>query len=127
MSFRFDPSDGLVIVRAELTGPDGIAVINLALDTGATRSLVNAGILVSIGCDPALADERYQVTTGSGVEFVPVVTVKRLSTLGMTREGFSLLSHTLPPSSCVDGLLGVDFLHGTSLHIDFRQDVISLS
>jgi hypothetical protein len=31
-----------------------------------------------------------------------------------------VLGHTLPPSSGVDGLLGLDFFRGLCLNIDFR-------
>jgi hypothetical protein len=68
VTFAFDPQSGLIIVRAELTGPSGSGVPRLALDTGATTSLVNVAMLVAIGYDPALTRERVQVTTGSGVE-----------------------------------------------------------
>jgi hypothetical protein len=34
MNFPFAPQQGLVIVRAELWGPSGSAVLRLALDTG---------------------------------------------------------------------------------------------
>ena len=43
MSFPFDSQQGLIIVHAELWGPSGSAVIRLALDTGATGTLVNNG------------------------------------------------------------------------------------
>jgi hypothetical protein len=66
MSFSFDPKKGLVTVRAELWGSAGSAVLRLALDTGATGTLVNVGLLVAIGYDPALSPNRIQVTTGSG-------------------------------------------------------------
>lgn len=67
MTSPFDPRQGLVIVPAELSGPTGSAVLQLALDTGATATLVNVAMLVGIGYDPALAPTRVQVTTGSGV------------------------------------------------------------
>ena len=55
MSFSFDRKQGLVIVRAELFGPsrNRNAILQLALDTGATSKLVNIAMLVSIGYDPA--------------------------------------------------------------------------
>jgi hypothetical protein len=71
MSFPFDPQQGLIIVPAELWGPNGSAVLRLALDTGATGTMVNTGMLVALGYDPALIPDRVQITTGSGVEFVP--------------------------------------------------------
>ena len=71
MSVPFDAQQRLVIVRAAVNGPSGTAVLRLALDTGATGTLISVGMLVALGYDPALAPERVQVTTGSGVEFVP--------------------------------------------------------
>ncbi len=126
MSFSFDPLQGLIIIRAELEGPSGAAVLRLALDTGATGTLINAGMLVSIGYDPALAQDRVQVTTGSGVEFAPLIVANKLAALGQERTDFAVLCHTLPPSANVDGLLGLDFLRGRHLNIDFRNGQISL-
>jgi len=127
MSFPFNPHQGLVIVQAELDGPSGKAVVRLALDTGATGTLINAALFVAVGYDPALAPNRIQVTTGSGVAFVPRISVNKISALGQERENFPILCHTLPSSASVDGLLGLDFLRGQMLTIDFRNGQIDLS
>ena len=127
MSFRFEPRLGLVIVHAELTGPSGEAVLRLALDTGATSTLVNVGILVALGYDPALAPDRVQVTTGSGIEFAPRIVLDKITALGEERTSFPVLCHTLPPSAGVDGLLGLDFFRGHGLTIDFRLGEVTLS
>lgn len=82
MNFPFDPQQGLILVRVELWGPSGSAVLRLALDTGATFTVVNIGMLVALGYDPALLSDRIQVTTGSGVEFVPRVPLAKLIALG---------------------------------------------
>jgi gag-polyprotein putative aspartyl protease len=120
VSFPFDPRRGLVIVRAELWGPAGSAVLRLALDTGATGTMANIGMLVAIGYDPALSPDRFQVTTGSGVEFVPRVTLAKIMALGQELTAFPVLGHTLPPSAGVDGLLGLDFFRDKRLTLDFR-------
>jgi predicted aspartyl protease len=125
MSIPFEPLTGLIIVRAELEGPSGSAVLRLALDTGATATLVNVGMLVSIGYDPAIVAERFQVTTGSGVEFVPRITLKKITALGQEKTDFPVLCHTLPPSAGVDGLLGLDFIRGQRLTVDFRSGQIT--
>ena len=127
MSFQFDPQDGLIIVRAELWGPTSSVVLRLALDTGATSTVVNAGMLVAIGYDPALLPERVQVTTGSGVEFAPRVTLSKIAALGQERAKFPVLSHTLPPSAGVDGLLGLDFFRGQNLTVDFRDGRVTVA
>jgi hypothetical protein len=119
----FDPHQGLIIVNTQVVGESGTALLRLALDTGATTTLINAGMLLSVGYDPALSPDRVQITTGSGVEFV---TLKRLIALGKQLTDFPVLCHTLPPSSGVDGLLGLDFFRGNKLEIDFKQGTITL-
>jgi len=121
LNFSFNPRAGLIVVRAELTGPGGSGILQLALDTGATTTLINVAMLVALGYDPALSPERTQVTTGSGVEFVPRVNLQRLTSLGLERYGLQVLAHTLPPTTGVDGLLGLDFFRGLHLSLDFRE------
>ncbi len=126
MSVSFSSQQGLIIVGAEIEGTLGDVVLRLALDTGATSTVINVGILVAIGYDPALASERFQITTGSGVEFVPRITLKKIVALEQTLVNFPVLCHTLPPSTGVDGLLGVDFFQEQTLTIDFSNRKISL-
>ena len=127
MSFPFDSQQGLVIIRTELWGPTGSIVLRLALDTGATGTVVNIGMLVTIGYDPALVPDRIQVTTGSGVEFVPRVALDKIAALGQERTDFPVMGHTLPPSAGIDGLLGLDFFRGQSLTLDFRTGQVTLA
>jgi predicted aspartyl protease len=116
----------LIIVRAEVWGPTGSAVLRLALDTGATVTVLSIAMLVAIGYDPALSPARVQVTTGSGVEYAPRVTLSRIVALGQERVDFPVLGHTLPPSAGVDGLIGLDFFRGQSLAIDFRMGRVTV-
>ena len=91
MSAQFDPQQGLIIVSAELWRPRGSGVLRLALDTGATGTVVNVGMLVALGYDPALAPDRVQVTTGSGIEFAPASFWKRSSLWGTSAPVFRYL------------------------------------
>jgi len=126
VSYVFNPDRGLVVVQTEVFGPSGSMVLRLALDTGATGTLISVAPLTAIGYDPSLAPERVQVTTGSGVEFAPRILVAQLRVMGQERVDFPVLAHTLPPSASVDGLLGLDFLRGQVATIDFRRGIISL-
>jgi len=127
MSVPFDAPRGLVVVQAAVDGPSGTAVLRLALDTGATGTVINVGLLVALGYDPALVPERIQVTTGSSVEFVPRVPLQKIIALGQERINFPVLAHTLPSSAGMDGLLGLDFLRGQTLTVDFRTGTITLT
>ena len=126
MNFHFNAEQGLVIVMTELVGPSGNAILRLALDTGATSSIINIAMLVSIGYDPALDPSRNQITSGSGVEYVPRVSIYKFNTLGQIKVNFPVLAHTLPPSAGIDGLLGLDFFRGNSLTVNFRDGLIHL-
>jgi len=126
MKFEFDPTQGLIIIPTRLHGLGRDTIVRLALDTGATSSMINWDIGVLLGYDPASSKERIQVTTGSSVEFAPRIAVKRVEALGMCRENFPVLCHTLPPSASVDGLLGLDFFRGVRLVVDLQKGIITL-
>jgi predicted aspartyl protease len=127
VSYSFDSERGLIVVQAEVFGPSGSIVLGLALDTGATGTMINVAPLTAIGYDPSLVPDRVQVTTGSGVEFAPRIAVAQMRAMGRERTHFPVLAHTLPPSASVDGLLGLDFLRGEVLNIDFRRGIISFT
>ena len=120
MKFHFNPDEGLIFVPTKIWGPNGDSILRLALDTGATRSLVNWDVIVLLGYDPAIVSERIQMTTVSGVEYVPSVSVEKIESLGHKHINFPILCHTLPPSATVDGILGLDFFRGYRLIIDLK-------
>ena len=127
MSFSFDPQQRLIIVRAKLWGPSGSAVLRVALDTGATYTVMNTEILVALGYDPSLKPDHIPITTASGVKRVPRVLLDKIMVLGQESAEFPVLGHTLPPSAGIDGLLGLDFFRGRSLTIDFRIGQVVLA
>jgi hypothetical protein len=126
MNLNFNPKEGLIIVPTRLFGPNGDAIVHLALDTGATGSLINWDVAMLIGYDPAIVRDRVQVTTGSGVEFAPRIKVFKIQALERTIEDFPIICHTLPPSANVDGLLDLDFFRGTHLGIDLISGLIKV-
>ncbi len=127
MITSFNPSRGLIVLKAQLWGPANDILLNLALDTGATGTLISQTRLMEVGYDPVTNPERFQITTGSGIEFVPRVTLKRVMALGQERIGFPVLCHNLPTNTRIDGLLGLDFFRGQNLNIDFRIGQITLT
>ena len=61
------------------------------------------------------------------MEFVPRITLDKIVALGQERTHFPVLGHTLPPSAGIDGLLGLDFVRGQTLTVDFRTGTITLT
>jgi hypothetical protein len=81
VSLSFKPKEGLIVVPTRLWGPNGDTLVRLALDTGATGSVVNWDVIVLLGYDPAIVSERVQMTTGSGVEFVPRIMIEKIEAI----------------------------------------------
>jgi len=125
MKITFDPTQGLIVIPTRLYGLHTDTIARLALDTGATGSMINWDVAVLLGYDPASTEERIQVTTGSGVEFAPRIVVKKIELLGRTLEDFPILCHTLPPTATVDGLLGLDFFRGVRLVVDLQAGIVT--
>jgi predicted aspartyl protease len=126
MTLEFDGSAGLVVVPTRIHGPKGTAILQLALDTGATTTLINSEVLALIGYESKTSADRIPVTTGSGLEFVARVQTEKIEALDQSRRSFPVLSHTLPPTAMVDGVLGLDFFRGLRLILDFRAGTIVL-
>ena len=126
MKSPFDPTKGLVVVLARLWGPEGDTVARMALDTGATGTLISWDVAVFLGYDPSAVQVRKQITTGSGVEFAPQIPIDRFEALGIKKSNFLVLCHTLPPTAGVHGGLGLDFLRGQRVVLDFRSGMLTL-
>ena len=123
---NFNPKHGLIIVTVHLYGPSGEHAALLALDTGASSTLVSKEILTVIGYEPDSLPKTVNFTTGSGVESASRVTVDRLEALSQSRPNFSVIAHTLPPTASIDGVLGLDFFRNHVLTLDFQRGVITL-
>ena len=126
MSFKFDPREQLVVVTARIVGPAGDVTVHLALDTGASSTLIawNALKLAGYGLDNQ--SSQVEMITGSGTEYVPKIKLRQIDSLGKRRRGLEVVAHTLPAGASVDGLLGLDFLRKLRLTVDFRKNTITL-
>jgi gag-polyprotein putative aspartyl protease len=127
MTASFDPTQGLIIVEARIVGPTNNATLNLAVDTGATTTFVEEAVLAFIGYTQADATNKFDVLTASGIGTVLEVPARSLTALGETRGGFPIQSHTFPPGTSHDGVLGLDFFRGNVLTIEFVKGEITLA
>ena len=115
-----------MLVRVEVSGPLCSIVLRMALDTGATSTVISRARLIQAGYGPADAIGTVQMTTGSDV--VPAVRILVLSvaSLGQVMEKVTVIGHDLPPAASVDGVLGLDFFRGRHLELNFRKGEITL-
>jgi len=126
VSVRFDRTRGPIVVLAAIWGPRTRADASLLLDTGAVCTAVSIELLEHVGYHVAQAPDAVRIITASGIERAPRVVVARMGALGRERTGFPIIAHTLPPAAKLDGVLGLDFLRGHRLVVDFREGLVSL-
>lgn len=127
MTYSFDPNDGCITVFVQVVGPLAAVQAKLALDTGATVTGWSLDLLSAIGRDPHATGHQTSVTTGSQVESMALVRVPNVVALGHRARGLIVLAHPLPPTAGLDGVLGLDFLEGHVLTIDFHAHTLTLT
>ena len=124
----FNPNLSLISLRLTVGGVDADTFRNVivALDTGATITIIPTEIAVALGYDPASSNRQMQLLTASGTASAKLVTVQKLTAIGETVENIDVLCHDLPGNSGVKGLLGLNFLKHFDLNISFSTGTVEL-
>ena len=116
----------LLLTKAAISGPAGVKVVRLLVDTGSVYTIVPVEVLESVGCSPAVSPEHVRLITGSGYIIAPRVRVVWLQCLGQKVDQMAVVAHTLPFGSLVDGLLGMDFLRPFRATILIAEGIIEV-
>ena len=123
--YRFDPDAPVITLYARLSNSRTRRIL-MALDTGSTYVLIPWDIAEALGYEPAYSKRKVDITTASGTEKAPLITVKRVSVLGKEVRDVACVVHDLPETSRVDGLLGLSFLKKLKLYLDFQASILEL-
>ena len=126
MGYKIDPDAPVIVLSITLEGEDIEKKINMALDTGATYTMIPWEIAEMLGYKPGASKERIPLITASGVERAPLITLKSICVLGKDADNVQAVVHNLPEKSYVDGLLGLSFLKRFKLSLDFRTGILEL-
>ena len=116
----------LLTTRGAIHGLRGTRVLQLLVDTGASRTILPSELLVSLGYDPSASPERVRLVTGSGYLMVPLVKVQRFQALGKERTPMMVVAHTLPSGLGAEGVLGMDFLRFVDARIQVKRGFIEV-
>ncbi|MCX6340097.1 MAG: retropepsin-like aspartic protease [Candidatus Aureabacteria bacterium] len=117
--------EGIISIYVVLKGHITSRTIKMALDTGATYTMIPIEIARDIGYDPTLTKRRIEISTANGLIFVPLITVLEISFMGLTLKSIDVICHNLPSESPVEGLLGLNFLIHLPAFIEFYQKIHS--
>lgn len=118
---RFDPLSPVIVVEVELEAHGIRRTVDMALDTGATYTVIPWLLARGLGFDPELAERHVSLATASATGRAPLLVVDRVWALGVDAAGVQVVCHDLPRSSRVRGLLGLSFLRRFDVDLHFRR------
>lgn len=113
-------------MSAILRGPNGPVECTLALDTGASGTQINRDILVAAGYDVTDRSDPVRMHTAGGVVRGYRIRTDLLTCLGHTATRLRVACITITATTRIDGLLGLDFLRGRVLTVDFARGRMAL-
>lgn len=114
-------SPDLLSVYAIVLGPRTWRGLKVAVDTGATYTMLPPEVLLDIGYDPTKTDRRLELSTANGLVIAPLVHIREVKCLGLTVREVDVVAHHLPPESPVEGLLGLNVLRHFWPFQEFRH------
>ena len=124
-SYPFERPDENSLI--ELTAELNDSSFPVILDTGATHTVIDFGVLIEEGY---LLDDTRGLTffeTANGIKEANIFQVKQLSCLGVTRTNFEISAYLLDdPQASAKGVIGLDFLDGLEVCIDLKQNTVTL-
>lgn len=125
LHISFDSEENLIYLLATIYGPNGRRTLNLALDTGATSTLVSSDIINALGYE-VIADKKIRLIMGGGVDYAQQVTVQKLNVADQQVKNLTVTCFNLPQESGLDGLLGLNFLRHFDTEINYSNSTLIL-
>ena len=117
--FPLDVRQGIITLHARLYGPQACRLIRVALDTGASYTVISPRIISELGYGSKKYKRRVVMTTASGTIAAPLVALNAIQCLGQKISAFRIACHDLPSELMIEGLLGLDFLRRFDVYLRF--------
>jgi predicted aspartyl protease len=119
---RFNPARNLILVRGRIWGRKGqLESLQLALDTGASETIVAPDVLDRIGYSPREGEAITGIRSAVGSKPGYLIRVARFSCLGFESSDFRIHAHDLPEGLGIDGLIGLSFLRQFNYEISSQE------
>ncbi|MFH0924430.1 MAG: retropepsin-like aspartic protease [bacterium] len=122
--FTFNPNHSIIICHGQIVSPKIELSLKMAIDTGAIFTIIPVESAVAVGQDPFISKRRIEITMGSSIEYVFIITLPVFKALGIEIKDMEVVCHNLPSPSPVEGLLGLNFLKRAKAIINFSNNTI---
>jgi predicted aspartyl protease len=128
MKYRFekDPEGGIILVNVEI---DGRYVFKMVLDTGASRTTIDATALYMADYNIGSATTTSAIETANGIVEVEVFEVNSLTAFGHSKHNLSVQAYDFFAHGILsdyDGLLGLDFFEDTTFCINMINNTVEI-
>lgn len=124
MKIELIKQDGLILVPITIK-KDTLVEAKFILDTGASKTIIDCGLLYDIGFTSSDFGNKIFTSTAGGRSSAKLLTLESFSSLGIIRRNFEVLAKDLASNLFIDGLLGIDFLKNHVLNIDLKNNVLT--
>lgn len=125
--FKLDTTSGIILCKAKLTNNNKKSIMSkLAVDTGATFTMVSVETALAIDIDPSKSTYHIEINTVNGTILTSVIKIPIFECFGVKIRNLEVICHNLPPESPVEGLLGLNFLKKAMIIINFSKNIIEI-
>ncbi len=124
--FTRQTDESLILIKVFVN----TSALYLALDTGATHTVIDTTALLLAGCTPVQSENDTKLETASGIVNADMYAVNILESLGIRRKQFLVHSYDLIGNGVlieIDGILGLDFFKNHKFCIDLDLEEVSIS
>ena len=123
--FELEDDESLIKVSCHLAGDN----YNLALDTGASNTVIDLNILLVAGYKVEDAIRIIKIETAGGIIEAYVFLIAEIKALGITRRYLEVSSYDFANNNIlseIQGVLGLDFFRGYKFCIDMTDFEITV-
>jgi predicted aspartyl protease len=122
-TFERHTEDDLILVTAQLDN----SVVDFVLDTGASHTFIDFGILIKEGYRKNDTKGIVPIETANGIIFADRYIVSKITALGITKTNFEVTSYLFDePESDFKGVIGLDFLIDNEFCISLKKSLITI-
>jgi len=113
-----DVGDEGIVLDVEINVFDKLKSFHFMIDTGAAVTVIDEDVMRRIGYTPVDSIGEAYALTASKLEPVYRYEIDNLTALGVTKRNLHVISHKLPETLDIDGLLGLNFFDKTTLKVE---------
>lgn len=125
--FKINAKLGIILCHAEICAQARPIVLKMALDTGATYTMIPFEVAIAAGLNPARAKKQIEIVMGGGIVMAPLIKIPSFKAFGFGVKNLEVICHNLPPESSVEGLLGLNFLIQFNVLLKFLESILEIT